>query len=48
MKTLLAFCLLLTACGRDAVPRTVGPRPPGTQAPEFFKFDLPHFKDVTP
>lgn len=46
MIRLLMFTLLLSACGKidgriTPLPSIPGPRPPGTQAPEFFKFDIP-------
>lgn len=51
MIRLLVLALLLSACGKidgriAPLPRIPGPRPPGTQAPEFFKMDLPTFKEV--
>lgn len=50
MKFVIAI-LLLAGCGKidgriTPLPRIPGPRPPGTQAPEFFKMDLPTFKEV--
>ncbi len=50
MRFLFAI-LLLSACGKidgriTPLPRIPGPKPPGTQAPEFFKMDLPTFKEV--
>lgn len=42
MTRLLTLALLLSGCGKTApLPRIPGPRPPGTQAPEFFKMDIP-------
>jgi hypothetical protein len=42
---------LLASCGKidgriTPLPRVPGPRPPGTQAPEFFRMDIPVFKEA--